>query len=226
MGWDGTLTCGVVWCGVVWCGVVWCGVVWCGVVWCGVVWCGVVWCGVVWCAEGAVTRHNDRELLLTGIAKRAGVCGCACALWYAPARWPGSPCVWRASFKAVLGTLCRSACWCSCRSRRAHAMVPPGPAWALMRPSFALACESHTLWDSVTTRPMNRPDVMRSRQSQVGRAQGRRCDGHRPLLQDGWVRQLALHLRGPQPNVGVEAPVQALPGRAPLVGLHRDSDNG
>ena len=51
--------------------------VWCGVVWCGVVWCGVVWCGVL---KALSPEGNGWDVLLTGIAKRAGACACARAL--------------------------------------------------------------------------------------------------------------------------------------------------
>ena len=42
---------------------------WCGVVWCSAVWCGVVWCGV---PKALLSQGKGRDVLLTGIAKRAG----------------------------------------------------------------------------------------------------------------------------------------------------------
>ena len=92
-----------------------------------------------------------------GIAKRAGVCACAralCCACYAPVRQPGLP-------QRLAGFVqCRSWELPLCllvqlQPRRAHTMAPPGPARAFMRPSLALACESHTLWDSITTCLMN-----------------------------------------------------------------------
>ena len=145
------MCCGVVWCGVVWCGVVWCGVVWCGVVWCGVVWCGVVWCGVAWCAEGTVTKRQwpGCSCILVMQAGRAVCVDAHCVLCVAHlCGGQTHPHVWQAQFMATLGTPCRSACWCSCSSRRAHAMVPPGPAWAFISPSHALAWVSQTFCDS------------------------------------------------------------------------------
>ena len=44
---------------------------------CGVVWCGVMWCGV---PKAVLPKGNGEDVLLTGIAKRAGVCVCVRAL--------------------------------------------------------------------------------------------------------------------------------------------------
>ena len=46
--------------------------------------------------------------------------------------WP--PCQGLSHFRAARWTACCSACWCNWNSRSA---VPPGPTWALIRPSRA-----------------------------------------------------------------------------------------
>ena len=51
----------------------------------------------------------------------------------------------------ALGTRCRSAGWCTYSSLRVHAMVPPGPPPAFMRPFWALACETQSFCGSDST---------------------------------------------------------------------------
>ena len=99
-------------CGVVWCGVVWCGVVWCGVVWCGVVWCGAVWCGV---PKALLPEGKGRDVLLIGIAKRAGVCACASTLSggrFSTAPQPGSPGLGRRPGVVWCGVVWCGVVWC------------------------------------------------------------------------------------------------------------------
>ena len=62
-----------------------------------------------------------------------------------------SPEMLRLQFRVALGTPCRSPCWCSCSSHKAHAILPLGPEQALMRLSGALAWASHTFCDSHST---------------------------------------------------------------------------
>ena len=66
-------------------------VVWCGVMQCVVVWCVVLWCGV---PKALLPEGKGQDVLLTGIAKRAGMCACARSMWHLRGSWV-RPFVWR-----------------------------------------------------------------------------------------------------------------------------------
>ena len=97
--------------------------------------------------KALLPEGNGRDVLLTGIAKRAGVCACALCVVHASHLRGGwvRPCARWSLFKATLGTPCSSACWCHCSSRKAHTMVPLGPAEALH--TVSLPCGSGQ-WNS------------------------------------------------------------------------------
>ena len=112
------------------------------------------------CAEGAVTKRQwpgwscrQENASREGCVSKRALCVVCVArlvrlgIRLPLQRWPQP--------KAVRGIPCRSAWRCSWGSGNAHAIVPPGPAWALMRPSRALACANQTRCDSNNTCRMN-----------------------------------------------------------------------
>ena len=132
-----------------WCGV-WCPVT-CGAM-SGVVWCCVVCCGVLWCAEDAVTKRQWLGCLAYGNSKTGrGVCARAlCWGRSAPARRLGSPQRPAVSVQGRCGDSLPLRLLVRCRSRKAHAMAPPGPAGALHTVALPCGCGQ---WNSCISLP-------------------------------------------------------------------------
>ena len=95
-----------------------------------------------------VRRARQRHVALCVVCV-LGLPQLVCVLCCVPAvtRLPQPLCQWPPRLKAARGTPCRSACWCRCSSHNAHAIVPPSPERALMRPGVGqpdlLRCQQH-----------------------------------------------------------------------------------
>ena len=147
-------------------------------------------CVCVCALKVLLPKGNGRDVLLTGIAKRAGACAFArtmCCVCYAPVRLPHSPLRVADLVQSRPGTLpLRLLVQLQLLQGPCH-----GAPTSCSGLDEALSClgvrEPRVL--GLRHHPFNelRPNVLRSRRSQVGRVRGWRRDSRRPLLQDGKV---------------------------------------